>query len=154
MLLSSLSRSSVHSMQRNLDSQRRDGTRPASAGRRRSSAARPKAAGYSTLFCAFYSSPFSLAPKNREHQRAPPWRSGGRWRRRRRWPPCRCARSPAGVRAAVERLSGGARTRASVGPDTLRASVRTVRAQGGAGGGGDGEVGVQQVDPLPRPLLF
>jgi hypothetical protein len=63
MLLSSLSRSSVHSMQRNLDSQRRDGTRPASAGRRRSSAARPKAAGYSTLFCAFYSSPFSLAPQ-------------------------------------------------------------------------------------------
>jgi hypothetical protein len=66
-----------------------------------------------------------------------------RWRRR-CWPPRRRARSPVGERAAVERLSGGARFARRWGPRPLHVSVRAVRAQGGTGGGRDGEVGAHR----------
>jgi hypothetical protein len=76
-----------------------------------------------------------------------PWRPGGEGGGAATGP-LAGARSPAGERTAVERLSGGARTRAVVGPDALHASVRAVRAQGGTGGGGDGEVGVHTYIPF------
>jgi hypothetical protein len=72
------------------------------------------------------------------------------------------AASPlAGARAPL-RVSAPPSSGSMVVPDTrgggarrpCSASVRAVRAQGGTDGGRDGEVGVQQVDPLPRPLLF
>jgi hypothetical protein len=72
------------------------------------------------------------------------------WTERWRWPPRRRARSPAGERAVVERLSGGARLRGGEarGPCTLLSA--RVRAQGGTGGGGDGKVGAL----VPFPASF
>jgi hypothetical protein len=62
--------------------------------------------------------------------------------------PLRVSAPPSSGSAVVpDPRDGGARRPCS-------ASVRAVRAQGGTGGGGDGEVGVQQVDPLTRPLPF
>jgi hypothetical protein len=61
------------------------------------------------------------SPKTREHQGE--FTAEAAWRRRqwrRHWPPRRRARSPAGERAAVERLSGGARFARRWGPMPLQ----------------------------------
>jgi hypothetical protein len=100
--------------------------------------------------------PFFPSPASREIQRAAMRPERGWWprsreqpcgqredgSRRRRWPPRRCVRSPEGERAAVERLSDGARGPVPHASERQRSGERSTRPvrrhsahQGGAGGG-------------------
>jgi hypothetical protein len=115
---------------------------PAALAMARMSAAQPEAAADSPLFPFFScSSPSSLAPHLARSREQPCGQreDGGR---RRRWPPRRCVRSPEGERAAVERLSDGARGPVPHASERQRSGERSTRPvrrhsahQGGAGGG-------------------
>jgi hypothetical protein len=76
--------------------------------------------------------------------------------RRRRWPPRRCARSPEGERAAVERLSDSARGPVPHcrGPASVCLLCHSARCRQDDTGGGsnDGEVGPTGRSSLPFAL--
>jgi hypothetical protein len=122
--------------------------------RRRSSAARPKAAGYSPLL-SFFSvlslpPPFPSPQKPRGQGVCRPWRTGG--------DDGGAAAGPlAGARAPL-RVSAPPSSGSAVVPDWHGGEARgpctplsaRVRAQGGTGGGGDGKVGAL----VPFPASF
>jgi hypothetical protein len=122
--------------------------------RRGRAPARPEAAGVPPSFTLFL--PLFPSPKLRGPERCHPWRHGEEGGGAAAGSLAGERVPHEGERAAVEGMRDGAlwpNPHGGEGPMSTRlTSVCVVRAQGGAGGSGDGEVGGPLVGPLPDVL--